>query len=136
MIASASVSHVSKKEATSGGIAATISEINSSEITPGPLGILDTSPNAQAPCLIASCASCRCSSSGPLFAVPCDPYFGSDTAAIQIFHQEPNGPEFQVPPEDLSHGLRFRLVDRQATLMHVVAERNQTTHPHPLALGG
>ena len=34
------------------------------------------------------------------FAVPRDPDFRSDAAAIQIFHQEPDGPQFQVTAED------------------------------------
>jgi len=45
---------VRRNEAIVGGIVFTISEIFSSEITPGPLGIAETNPNADAPLLIAS----------------------------------------------------------------------------------
>src|SRR5687768_16438336 len=57
MIASASSWHVSKNELTPGGIVAAISAISSSGIGPGPLGIADTSPTADAPCSMASHAS-------------------------------------------------------------------------------
>jgi len=59
MMASTSCSQVSKKDAIGGGILHAISAICSSDITPGPLGILDTSPSAAAPYWIASCASGR-----------------------------------------------------------------------------
>jgi hypothetical protein len=57
MIASASCSHVNRKELTPGGICAAISAISSSGIGPGPLGMAETSPTADAPCSIASHAS-------------------------------------------------------------------------------
>src|SRR5690349_174489 len=57
MIDVASCKHVSKNELTPGGIVAAISAINSSGIGPGPLGIADTNPTADAPCSIASHAS-------------------------------------------------------------------------------
>jgi hypothetical protein len=48
---------VNKNDETAGGIEAAISAIISSSITPGPLGIEDTSPNADAPCSTARRAS-------------------------------------------------------------------------------
>ena len=33
-------------------------------------------------------------------SILCDPYFGADAAAIQIFHQQPDGTEFQVSAKD------------------------------------
>src|ERR1700677_520851 len=68
-------------------------------------------------------------------AVLCDPDFGADASPIQIFHQEPDATELQISAKYLSHRLRFRLIDHQATLMHVVADRDQTTHPYALLLG-
>src|SRR5689334_23764665 len=57
MIDVASCKHVSKNELTPGGMVAAISAINSSGIGPGPLGIADTSPIADAPASIAIHAS-------------------------------------------------------------------------------
>jgi hypothetical protein len=57
MIDPASCKHVSRNELTPGGIVAAISAINSSGIGPGPLGIAETSPTADAPASIASRAS-------------------------------------------------------------------------------
>src|ERR1043165_1092741 len=57
MIAFASCWHVNRNELTPGGIVAAISAISSSGIGPGPLGIADTRPTADAPCSIASRAS-------------------------------------------------------------------------------
>jgi hypothetical protein len=48
---------VSRNELTPGGIVAAISAIKSSGIGPGPLGIADTSPTADAPASIAIQAS-------------------------------------------------------------------------------
>jgi hypothetical protein len=48
-IESASCLHVNRNVATVGGTRAAISAINSSSITPGPLGIADTNPTADAP---------------------------------------------------------------------------------------
>ena len=45
------------KDVTPGGITDAISEINPSDITPGPLGIWETSPIAEAPQFIAVLAS-------------------------------------------------------------------------------
>ena len=57
MIASAEVAQVSKNVPIGGGVRAAISAIVSSQITPGPLGIDDTSPKADAPAAIAVSAS-------------------------------------------------------------------------------
>jgi hypothetical protein len=57
MIDAASCKHVSRNELTPGGIVAAISAIRSSGIGPGPLGIADTSPTADAPASIAIQAS-------------------------------------------------------------------------------
>jgi hypothetical protein len=57
MIAATDVSHVSKKVATGGGIFCAMERINSSPMGPGPLGILATSPMADAPCCMAVWAS-------------------------------------------------------------------------------
>jgi hypothetical protein len=57
MIESTSCKHVSRNELTPGGIVAAISAIRSSGIGPGPLGIADTSPTADAPASIAIHAS-------------------------------------------------------------------------------
>src|SRR6476620_7822295 len=57
MIASAVVSHVRRKVSTVGGSAVTISAISSSSIGPGPLGIRETKPIADAPCASAIRAS-------------------------------------------------------------------------------
>src|SRR5215470_3680339 len=57
MMASTSCWHVNRKELTPGGIVSAISAISSSGIGPGPLGIADTSPTADAPCSIAIQAS-------------------------------------------------------------------------------
>ena len=54
---SASVAQVSRKVATPGGTRAAISAISSSAITPGPLGMVETSPSAEAPARIAAHAS-------------------------------------------------------------------------------
>ena len=53
----ASSRHVSRNELTPGGIVAAISAIRVSGIGPGPLGIAETRPTADAPCSIASHAS-------------------------------------------------------------------------------
>src|SRR5689334_138594 len=57
MIASVFCWHVNRNELTPGGMVAAISAINSSGIGPGPLGMADTSPTAEAPCSIAIHAS-------------------------------------------------------------------------------
>src|ERR1051326_3764648 len=57
MMASASCKHVSRNELTAGGIVAAISAIRLSGIGPGPLGIADTNPIADAPASIAIHAS-------------------------------------------------------------------------------
>src|SRR5690349_11756185 len=57
MIASVFCWHVNRNELTPGGIVAAISAINSSGIGPGPLGMADTNPTAEAPCSIAIHAS-------------------------------------------------------------------------------
>src|SRR5690242_10095843 len=59
MIDSADVAQVSKNVAIGGGIWHAISAIVSSEITPGPLGIEETSPRAEAPQAIAARASSK-----------------------------------------------------------------------------
>src|SRR5687767_286717 len=56
-MASTSCSHVSRNELTPGGTVAAISAIKLSGIGPGPLGIADTNPIADAPCSIAIHAS-------------------------------------------------------------------------------
>lgn len=50
---------VKRNVATGGGIFDAISAINTSSITPGPLGISETNPSAEAPYLIASLASSK-----------------------------------------------------------------------------
>ena len=57
MIVSTSCAHVSKNVAIGGGTVCAILAIRSSEIGPGPLGIADTSPIADAPYRIARFAS-------------------------------------------------------------------------------
>jgi hypothetical protein len=57
MMETASSTHVSRNELTPGGIVAAISAIRVSGIGPGPLGIAETRPTADAPCSIASHAS-------------------------------------------------------------------------------
>src|ERR1700741_2741853 len=57
MIGSAGVSHVKRNVATPGGTVCAISRIRASGIGPGPLGIRDTSPIADAPQDTASAAS-------------------------------------------------------------------------------
>src|SRR5271167_2920514 len=69
------------------------------------------------------------------FAILCDPYFRLDSTAIQILHQEPDRPEFQVAPEDLSYRFGFCLISDETAINHVVADRHQTAHPHALLLG-
>src|SRR4029078_3167376 len=58
MIGLAVVSDVSRKVATPGGTVAAISRMRSSGIGPGPLGIRDTRPIAEAPIRTARAASC------------------------------------------------------------------------------
>src|SRR6266487_3142037 len=48
---------VNRNVGMGGGTDAAISAMSSSEITPGPLGILETSPSAEAPAEMATCAS-------------------------------------------------------------------------------
>src|SRR6266849_161963 len=57
IIEAASCLLVSRKEDMAGGIVAAICAIRSSAMTPGPLGIAETRPRAEAPYLMASCAS-------------------------------------------------------------------------------
>jgi hypothetical protein len=57
MIEAASVRLVSRKVAIGGGTVAAIVAIKASSIGPGPLGIAETSPTADAPHSIASLAS-------------------------------------------------------------------------------
>src|SRR6266571_1275891 len=57
MMASAECSLVRRKVAIGGGTASVIRAIASSEMTPGPLGMAETRPNAEAPQAIASAAS-------------------------------------------------------------------------------
>src|SRR5215208_5463087 len=56
-MSAASCLHVSRNELTPGGTVAAISAIKLSGIGPGPLGIADTSPIAEAPASIAIHAS-------------------------------------------------------------------------------
>src|SRR5439155_500495 len=57
MMASGECSLVRRKVAIGGGTVSAIRAIASSEMTPGPLGIAETRPNAAAPQPIASTAS-------------------------------------------------------------------------------
>src|SRR6266568_6234489 len=57
MISKTSCLQVSRNDPMAGGIVAAIVAIRSSEIGPGPLGISETSPTADAPCSMASQAS-------------------------------------------------------------------------------
>lgn len=57
MIREAICSEVNKNVSTGAGTALAISAISASSITPGPLGMADTSPIAEAPALIAVRAS-------------------------------------------------------------------------------
>ena len=59
MIAAESCRHVSRKADTPGGTVAATREIRDSSITPGPLGILETRPTAEAPAATAMDASSR-----------------------------------------------------------------------------
>jgi hypothetical protein len=59
IMASQSCFDVSRNVATGGGTRAAIRGIRSSSITPGPLGMCDTKPSADAPHSIASSASSR-----------------------------------------------------------------------------
>src|ERR1051326_2343432 len=59
MILPASRSLVRRNDETPGGTAAAISAIIRSEMIPGPLGMSETRPRADAPERIASHASCR-----------------------------------------------------------------------------
>ena len=53
------LSLVSRKVAMGGGISLVIKDMSSSEIMPGPLGMLPTSPRASAPCFMARKASSK-----------------------------------------------------------------------------
>jgi hypothetical protein len=57
MMVSGDCSLVSKKVAIGGGTAAVIFTIMSSEMIPGPLGMAETNPNAEAPQMMAMSAS-------------------------------------------------------------------------------
>jgi hypothetical protein len=57
MISALEVREVKRNVATGGGTIPAISAIRSSEMTPGPLGISDTNPRAEAPAAIAAVAS-------------------------------------------------------------------------------
>src|SRR5260370_36400536 len=57
MMASGECSLVRRKVAIGGGTLSAIRAINSSEMTPGPLGMAETRPNAEAPAAMASAAS-------------------------------------------------------------------------------
>jgi hypothetical protein len=57
IISLAEVAQVRRKVAIGGGTCRAISAMADSEITPGPLGIAETSPNAEAPRAIAVRAS-------------------------------------------------------------------------------
>ena len=57
MISKGSCLEVNRKDETEGGIVLAISAISSSGIGPGPLGISETNPTAEAPYLMASHAS-------------------------------------------------------------------------------
>jgi hypothetical protein len=57
MITSGECSPVSRKVETGGGTLAAIRRIVSSEMTPGPLGMAETSPKAEAPQAMANRAS-------------------------------------------------------------------------------
>ena len=57
--------------------------------------------------------------------ISCDPHFRSDAATVQILHQKPDGPEFQVTPKDLSDRLCFRLIHDETSINHVVADRRR-----------
>jgi hypothetical protein len=69
-------------------------------------------------------------------AILCNPHFRTDASSIQILHQEPNRPKFEVSSDDLPHRFCFFLIHDQATVDYVVTDRYQTAHPHPLLLGG
>ncbi len=56
-MASGERSDVSRKVAIGGGTVATMLELVASDTTPGPLGIAETKPNADAPQAIADAAS-------------------------------------------------------------------------------
>jgi hypothetical protein len=67
-------------------------------------------------------------------SVLCHAYFRANAATIQLLHQQSNATEFQVAPEDLSYRLRFRLVHDEATLTHLVAERDRPPLHMPFCL--
>ena len=60
---------------------------------------------------------------------------GNDPARLEIPHQGPNAPEFEVALEYVPYGSSFLLVDDQLSLVNVVSQRARASHPHPLALG-
>src|SRR5271154_1646667 len=61
---------------------------------------------------------------------------GNDPARLEIAHQEPNSPEFEVALEYVPYGSSFLLIDDQLSLVNVVSQRARASHPHSLALGG
>src|SRR5271170_3719811 len=60
---------------------------------------------------------------------------GNDPARLQIPHQKPNAPEFEIMLEYVPYGSSFLLVDDQLSLVNVVSQRARASHPHSLALG-
>ena len=59
-----------------------------------------------------------------------------EAAGRQVVSQGAHRPEFEIAPKDRPHGRRFRLVDDELALLHVISERRLSAHPHALLLRG
>ena len=57
-----------------------------------------------------------------------------EAAGRQIVSQGTHRPEFEIAPKDRPHGRRFRLVDDELALLHVVTEPALSAHPNAFFL--
>ena len=63
------------------------------------------------------------------------PPLAPNSRDIKFCLQHAHRSELYISPEDMDDGASFLLVDDQFSVLHVVAKRRQTAHPHALLLG-
>ena len=66
----------------------------------------------------------------------CGAPLGNNTAAVQIFFEQPHAAEFLVAPENIADDLCLRLVDHNAPVADLIPQWHNTAHPYAFAFGG
>ena len=56
--------------------------------------------------------------------------------SVEIFFKQADTSKLQVATVYMLNGLGFLGIDQQFAILDVVAEWNESAHPHPLFLGG